>query len=340
MGLDNKNVENYIELDISPEILSQEIKHNDETINFVKKSRENIENILDKKDRRKLIIVGPCSVHKKEEFLEYAKKLSLLNEKVKDKFLILIRAYFEKPRTIVGWKGLIYDPNLDDTNDIVKGLKKTREILLEVTKLKLPIATEFLGTLIPQYISDFISYAAIGARTTESQVHRELASGLSMPIGFKNSTYGDVGVAVNGAKSAMNKHNFLGVNFDGKISIVKTLGNKYSHVILRGGKVPNYSNEMIEHTTQLMKKANVNESIVIDCSHANSGKKHENQIKVFNEVIHQMKDNEDIVGLMIESYLKEGNQDVNEGKYGVSVTDECISFETTEKIILNALQLL
>ena len=309
---------------------------------FISKSRREIEAILDKKDKRKIIIVGPCSIHDTQTCLEYAKKIKSLSEEVSDQLLIVMRTYFEKPRTIIGWTGLIYDPHLDESYRIGDGLRMARRFLKDMTELKLPCGTEFVGSIVPQYIADMISWAAIGARTTESQVHRQLASGLSMPVGFKNSTSGDISVAVDAAKSARYSHKFLGMDIYGNACAVETKGNKYSHVVLRGGNgVPNCKPELVLQTSQLLDKAEISRNIIIDCSHGNSDKKYEKQEEVAYAVIQQIIDgNRDISGIMLESYVNEGKQPFPKTleerrnlKKGVSITDGCISLETTERVI-------
>lgn len=308
----------------------------------VLKYRREIEHILDFQDSRKFIVVGPCSIHDIKAAKEYAEKLKKLAEQVKDKLLLIMRVYFEKPRTTVGWKGLINDPNMDDSFNIEKGLLLARELLLQFAEMGLPTATEALDPIVPQYISELISWSAIGARTTESQTHREMASGLSMPVGFKNGTDGNIDVALNAIHSSKMPHNFLGINQKGQVSVFKTKGNAYGHVILRGGNgSPNYDRESIQKVEENLKKANLPPRIVIDCSHGNSNKDYKLQGKVFQDVIQQiLSGNTSIVGLMLESHLQEGNQSLTGSKkdlkYGVSVTDKCISWQETEEIIMAA----
>lgn len=303
--------------------------------------RQELEQILDFQDRRKFIVVGPCSIHDPKAALEYAEKLRGLAERVKDKLLLIMRVYFEKPRTTVGWKGLINDPDMDDSFQVENGLLIARSLLLKITELGLPTATEALDPIIPQYISELITWSAIGARTTESQTHREMASGLSMPVGFKNGTDGNILVALNALQSAKNPHNFLGINQKGQVSVFQTRGNAYGHVILRGGSQPNFDGENVKLVEQKLKEANLPPRIVIDCSHGNTNKDYKLQGVVFENVIQQiLAGNTSIVGMMLESNLYEGGQAITskreELKYGVSVTDKCISWEETEKIILAA----
>ncbi len=312
----------------------------------VLKSRQELEAILDGKDQRKFLVVGPCSIHDVQAAEDYAKRLKTLAERVKDKLLLVMRVYFEKPRTTVGWKGLINDPDLDDSFHIEKGLIMARELLIKIAELGLPTATEALDPIVPQYISDLISWTAIGARTTESQTHREMASGLSMPVGFKNSTDGSIQVALNALQSAREPHHFLGINEEGQVSIFRTTGNAYGHIILRGGdRKPNFDADSVKLAEEKLKEAQLPCKIVIDCSHGNSKKNHKLQGSVFENVIQQILDgNTSIVGMMLESNLYEGNQPIpsnrEELKYGVSVTDKCINWEETEKIVLTAHEML
>jgi 3-deoxy-7-phosphoheptulonate synthase len=304
--------------------------------------RQEIENILDFKDSRKFIVVGPCSIHHPQAAIEYAQKLKKLSDRVQDKLLLIMRVYFEKPRTTIGWKGLINDPDMDDSFNIEKGLLTARRLLLQIVELGLPAATEALDPIVPQYISELIAWSAIGARTTESQTHREMASGLSMPVGFKNGTDGNIQVALNAIESALSSHHFLGINQKGQVSVFKTKGNSYGHIILRGGNGrPNYDAENVSLVEKKLKEANVPPRIVIDCSHGNSNKDYKLQASVFKNAIQQIADgNTSIVGLMLESNLYEGGQAIpdnrEELKYGVSVTDKCIGWQETEEIILDA----
>lgn len=324
---------------ISPHALKQELPMTERANRTVVAGREAVQNILDKKDSRLLVITGPCSIHDVNAAKEYAKKLAILAEELKDKFCIMMRVYFEKPRTTIGWKGFINDPHLDDSYDMEYGLRAARQLLIEITGMGLPAATEFLDPITPQYIADLVSWAAVGARTIESQTHREMASGLSMPVGFKNGTDGRLQVAIDAMSSAMHAHNFLGIDQDGKTSIIQTTGNPYGHVVLRGGSSrPNYEPESIKEAAEKLEKAGLPPVLMVDCSHANSGKKHERQEIVWQSIIEQHASGcPNIIGMMVESNLAEGNQpipkDLSQLRYGVSVTDECISWETTERIL-------
>lgn len=309
--------------------------------NTILKFRQEIEHILDFQDRRKFIVVGPCSIHDPKAAIEYGEKLLDLAKKVEDKLLLIMRVYFEKPRTTVGWKGLINDPEMDDSFNVEKGILIARSLLLKLTELGLPTATEALDPIIPQYISELVSWSAIGARTTESQTHREMASGLSMPVGFKNGTDGNIQVAVNALKSARTPHNFLGINQKGQVSVFQTRGNAHGHVILRGGTQPNFDAENIKLVEEQLKSAKLSPRIVVDCSHGNTNKDYRLQSMVFENIIQQILDgNSSIVGMMLESNLYEGSQTITGNredlKYGVSVTDKCINWEETERIILAA----
>ncbi len=300
--------------------------------------RQTINNIMNRKDKRFLIIVGPCSIHSPNEAIEYASRLASLSKVVQDKMMLIMRVYFEKPRTTTGWKGLIYDPDLNESYNMAKGLYSARELLLKIDEIGLPTATEILDPVTAQYITDLISWAAIGARTTESQTHRQLASGLSMPVGFKNTTDGSIKTAIEAIQSAMHKHAFLGLLEDGRSGIFHTKGNKYSHIVLRGGSNgPNYSSEFVAYTRELLKKLNITPNIIIDCSHANSNKEALKQKTVLLDVIKQKKAGEQsIIGVMLESNLLFGKQTVKEGekpKCGISITDECLGWEETEKLL-------
>lgn len=292
------------------------------------------------KQRRLVVIVGPCSIHDTEAGLDYAQRLAKLSQQVEDHILIVMRVYFEKPRTTVGWKGLINDPHMDGSNDIATGLRRARELLLAINKLGLACATEFLDPIVPQYLSDLVSWAAIGARTTESQTHREMTSGLSMPVGFKNATDGSLEVAANAIISARSSHAFLGIDLDGRTSIVKTMGNADVHIILRGGvSGTNYSPEAIATAKQEIRYEAPNRNVMIDCSHGNSNKDYRNQALVFTEVFEQYIKNEAaLLGVMLESFLLAGQQSIHSDQltYGQSITDGCIDWETTEELLLNA----
>tara|TARA_R110001592_G_scaffold88520_3_gene260705 strand:+ start:11084 stop:12148 length:1065 start_codon:yes stop_codon:yes gene_type:complete len=336
--LDNVNIASQ-ELLITPEQLKTEIPLTEAAIKTVTHGRETINNILDRKDHRLFIVIGPCSIHDIKAAKEYALKLKALAEEVSDTLYLVMRVYFEKPRTTVGWKGLINDPHLDDSFDIQQGLHIGRQLLIDISEIGLPTATEALDPISPQYIQDTISWSAIGARTTESQTHREMSSGLSVAIGFKNGTDGGLGVAMNALNSVSHPHSFLGINREGQVSIIRTKGNPYSHVVLRGGGgKPNYDSVNVALCEQELEKSGLNKNIMIDCSHANSNKDANLQPLVMHDVSNQILDgNKSIIGLMVESNLNFGNQsipaDLSQLKYGVSVTDACIDWATTEKSI-------
>jgi 3-deoxy-7-phosphoheptulonate synthase len=327
-----------------PRQLKAEFPITTECNRIVVEGRETVQRILRGEDPRMLVVVGPCSIHDTKGALEYAQKLAALNEELKDELYIIMRVYFEKPRTTVGWKGLINDPALDDSYDIQTGLKVARKLLLDIIDLGLPTATEFLDPIVPQYIDDLVSWAAIGARTTESQTHREMASGLSMPVGYKNGTDGSLQIALDAMQSARAPHSFLGIDQDGITAIVRTKGNPVGHVVLRGGhKQTNYDPQSISASLAALEKAGQNPVLMVDCSHANSNKQFAKQEEVAQDVIAQRAaGNTALIGLMIESNLHEGNQpltaDLSALKYGVSVTDACVSWETTERILRSAAQ--
>lgn len=326
----------------TPEELISEYQKSEEQAEFITKSRQEIHKIIFGSDKRLLVVIGPCSIHDTKAGLEYAKRLAALSEKVQDRICLVMRVYFEKPRTSLGWKGLIMDPDLDGSENLHKGLRVAREFLREVIDLGLPTATELLDPITPQYIADLVSWAAIGARTTESQTHRQMASGLSMPLGFKNGMDGTVGVAVNAIKAASGSQTFLGINTQGIASAVTTRGNPNCHVVLRGGSGgPNYDAENIAKTKADLLKASLIPAIMVDCSHGNSNKDPERQPVVFDEIMKQIEaGNDSIIGVMLESNLKAGNQKFPAPKeslqYGVSITDGCIDWETTEASILAA----
>ena len=303
--------------------------------------RLEVERILDGQDSRMLMIVGPCSIHDPKAGLEYAGRLARVAEGVSDRILIAMRAYFEKPRTTVGWKGYVNDPSLNGTFDMKTGMAKAREFLVEVCKIGLPVATEFLEPFTPQYLGDLVSWGAIGARTTESQTHRLMASGLSMPIGFKNGTGGTVQIAVDGIVAARSEHAFLGIDDNGVASIVRTTGNPAGHLVLRGGATgPNYDTESVASAQHMLQASGLEPNLIVDCSHGNSEKDHTRQPVVFKDLIQQRASNEGIAGLMLESHLSEGNQslgnDPSKLEYGVSITDACISWEQTDELIRDA----
>ncbi|RUA06327.1 MAG: 3-deoxy-7-phosphoheptulonate synthase [Gammaproteobacteria bacterium] len=305
---------------------------------FIVEARQTIADIMKGKDKRLLVVVGPCSIHDTTAAIEYAEKLAKLRNELKDDLFIVMRVYFEKPRTTVGWKGLIYDPDLDSSNHMEKGFDLARKLLLDLAKLRLPTATEYLDLITPQYISDLISWGAIGARTTESQTHRELASGLSCPVGFKNGTDGGVQVAIDAVTSASSSHMFWSINKKGLINRYTTSGNPNCHVILRGGKsATNFDSKSVKVAAQQLAVANLPQQLMVDFSHANSEKKFKNQIKVGDDIAKQISEgSKQISGVMIESHLNEGNQSVGPLKsleYGVSITDACIDWNDTEKLL-------
>lgn len=325
---------------ITPAEIKKILPVPDTVLNHVILSREVVKNILDGRDDRIFLVVGPCSIHDPKAALEYAEKLKKLSDQVADKLVLIMRVYFEKPRTTVGWKGLINDPRMDDSFHIEEGLKIARELLIQFNQMGLPCATEALDPISPQYLAELITWSAIGARTTESQTHREMASGLSMPVGFKNGTDGGIQVALNALKSAQSPHHFLGINQDGKISKFSTRGNPYGHLVLRGGSgKSNYDEASIQNCLEQLKKENLRQKIVVDCSHDNSNKDHLKQPAVFENCLSQIaQGNKAIVGFMVESNLFAGSQsipnDLTQLKYGVSVTDKCVDWEMTETMIL------
>ncbi|MEZ9630820.1 3-deoxy-7-phosphoheptulonate synthase AroG [Vibrio breoganii] len=300
-------------------------------------SRKAIHDILNDQDDRLLVIVGPCSIHDTEAALEYGKRLKVLRDELGDRLEVVMRVYFEKPRTTVGWKGLINDPYMNDTFKLNDGLRMARKLLLDLTDIGLPTAGEFLDMITPQYVGDLISWGAIGARTTESQVHRELASGVSCPVGFKNGTDGNIKIASDAIRSAEASHHFLSVTKYGHSAIVETGGNPDCHIILRGGKEPNYSAEHVTDVKQQLEASKLRQKVMIDFSHANSSKQYQRQINVSDDVSAQLANGEQaIFGVMIESHLVEGRQDLVDGKaptYGQSITDACIGWEDTEKVL-------
>ena len=304
---------------------------NDEISKLVFGTRNEISQILHDKDDRIFVVVGPCSIHDPQSAIEYAEKLSIENENYSENLLIIMRVYFEKPRTTVGWKGLINDPDINETYNIAKGVEMARKLLIEIAELGLPAGTEFLDPISPQYVTDIISWGAIGARTAESQIHRELASGLSCPIGIKNGTDGGLKAAIDGIQAANHSHVFLGATKEADIAMLKTAGNNDTHIILRGGKVPNFDKESVENTLTALKEAEVNESVMIDASHGNSQKKFKQQIPVIESISEQISNgNKNIKGVMIESHLNEGNQKITENlNYGQSITDACMGWDDT-----------
>ncbi|QTA81489.1 Phospho-2-dehydro-3-deoxyheptonate aldolase, Tyr-sensitive [Desulfonema limicola] len=333
-------VEKFIPL-IPPVELKHELPVSEKAAQTVLASREIIENILEKKDKRLMVVTGPCSIHDEKAAIEYAEKLKKLSAEVDETMYLVMRVYFEKPRTTIGWKGLINDPYMDGSCDIVAGLRKARKLLIDITEIGVPTGTEMLDPITPQYIAGLISWSAIGARTTESQTHREMASGLSMPVGFKNCTDGGLSTAINAMIAAISPQSFLGIDQEGRSCIVKTKGNPGAHIVLRGGQRPNYDSVSVADAVSQLKAKNLPQSIVVDCSHANSRKKFQGQAVAWQDVINQILDgNDSIIGMMLESSLFEGSQkntgDLSTMKYGVSITDECISWETTQQLILSA----
>ena len=304
-------------------------------------SRNALVSILDRKDKRLIVVVGPCSIHDIDAAKDYASRLKHLSDDLSDVFHVLMRVYFEKPRTTVGWKGLINDPNIDDTFQIDKGVHIARSLLIHLNEIGIPVATEALDPIMPQYLGDLISWTAIGARTAESQTHREIASGLSTPVGFKNGTDGSLSVAINAIKSARDSHHFLGLNDSGQVTVYKTKGNRYSHVVLRGGPEPNFDKKSIALCEKKLKAEGLPPRIMIDCSHGNSNKDFNLQPMVAHSSIDQVLDyNHSIIGFMLESNIEDGNQqipeDLSELKYGVSLTDACMNWETTEALLTEA----
>lgn len=326
-----------IESLVSPAQLAEQIPLSQKTADFIIDSRQTIENIINGKDDRLLVIIGPCSIHDPKAAIDYANSLKQLHDKFEDDLFIVMRVYFEKPRTTVGWKGLISDPDLDKSFKVAKGLNLARQLLIEINDIGLPTGTEFLDMVTGQYISDLISWGAIGARTTESQVHRELASALSCPVGFKNGTDGNVKIASDAIKAASVAHVLYSPDKNGQMCIYQTHGNPFAHIILRGGKEPNYHAVDIANACNLLRKNNLPERVMIDCSHGNSYKDHTRQVEVSNALIEQISQgNSTVFGVMIESFIVAGNQSVVEGKaltYGQSITDACIDLTTSEEML-------
>ena len=337
--LENVNVESQ-DILITPDRLKEDIPLTELAAQTVMSGRDTINNILDRKDHRIFVVIGPCSIHDVDAAKEYARKLKALSDQVDDTIYLVMRVYFEKPRTTVGWKGLINDPHLNDSFEIEEGLHIGRQLLVDINEIGLPTATEALDPISPQYLQDTIAWSAIGARTTESQTHREMSSGLSVAIGFKNGTDGGLDVAINALKSVSHPHSFLGINREGQVSVVRTKGNPYGHVVLRGGGgKPNYDSVSVAVCEQALDKAGLAKNIMIDCSHANSNKDPALQPLVMQDAANQiLEGNKSIIGLMVESNLNWGSQsipkDLSELQYGVSVTDACIDWEATEKAIL------
>ncbi|MCC4832306.1 MULTISPECIES: 3-deoxy-7-phosphoheptulonate synthase [Shewanella] len=327
---------------ISPAQLASEYPLTQDAADYLVEQRREVEAIIAGEDQRLLVIIGPCSIHDTEAALDYAQRLAALHHELKDDLCIVMRVYFEKPRTIVGWKGLISDPDLDGSFSPNKGLRMARHLLQQITELKLPIATEFLDMVNGQYIADLITWGAIGARTTESQIHREMASALSCPVGFKNGTDGNINIAVDAVRAAQVPHIFYSPDKDGAMAVYRTHGNPYGHIILRGGKKPNYSAEDVEIVRSQLETVGVTQRIVVDFSHGNSEKKHKNQLNVADSIMEQMRSGSTAVaGIMAESFMIEGNQKVVEDQpltYGQSITDACLHWEDSEKLLRDLAQ--
>jgi 3-deoxy-7-phosphoheptulonate synthase len=334
----NLHVKQAVRL-LTPNSLKAQLPASEAANRTVVTSRQNVTRILEQKDSRLLVVAGPCSIHDVQGALEYGTRLTALRQELAGQMEIVMRVYFEKPRTTIGWKGLINDPHLDGTYDIEAGLKKARRLLLDLTEMGMPAATEFLDPIIPQYTADLITWAAVGARTTESQTHREMASGLSMPVGFKNGTDGSLQIALDAMQSARAPHSFLGIDQEGITSIIRTTGNPDGHVVLRGGHARgNYDPQSIREAETKLEQAALPAVLMVDCSHANSGKQHARQEEVWRSVIGQRAGGtRSLIGVMLESYLNEGNQpfpkDRTELKYGISITDACLGWEATERLL-------
>jgi 3-deoxy-7-phosphoheptulonate synthase len=338
---ENLNIEAFDAMP-TPEEIHSRLPLSESAAQSVVAGRRTLGRILDREDKRIFVVVGPCSIHDPVAGLDYARRLKALADEVADTLVLVMRVYFEKPRTATGWKGYINDPRMDDSFHIEEGMQKAREFLLAVNELGLPAATEALDPIAPQYLGDLIAWTAIGARTSESQTHREMSSGLSTPVGFKNGTDGSVDAATNAIISAASPHSFLGINMQGRSCVVRTRGNRHGHLVLRGGGGrPNYDTVSVSMAEAALKKARLPENIVVDCSHANSYKKPELQPLVMQDCVNQIRlGNRSIVGLMIESFIEAGNQpipqDLTQLKYGCSVTDACVDWPTTEKMIREA----
>ena len=331
-ALENLNVLSQLTL-LPPSQLHDDIPASARATQTVSAARRTMASILAGGDRRLFVVVGPCSIHDPVAAMEYAQRLKVLADELADQLFIVMRVYFEKPRTTVGWKGLINDPHMDDSFCIDEGLHVARRLLVDLNDLGLPCGTEALDPITPQYLGDLIAWSAIGARTTESQTHRELASGLSSPVGFKNGTDGNLDVALNAMLSAAQPHAFLGINGDGQVAVTQTRGNAFGHLILRGGIVPNYDSVAVSEAESALQTSKLPVNIVVDCSHANSRKNHALQTLVLKDVVHQIVDgNSSIKGVMLESNLFEGNQKLGNAKdlrYGVSITDACLGWDST-----------
>ncbi|HVA83360.1 MAG TPA: 3-deoxy-7-phosphoheptulonate synthase [Candidatus Binataceae bacterium] len=330
---------------VAPRLLKERLAIDERIARTVVEARQTVRRIIRGEDSRLMCIVGPCSIHDPAAALDYAGRLARLRAQVEERLFIVMRVYFEKPRTTVGWKGMINDPHLDDSCDMHEGLFRARRLLLEINALGLPAGTEMLDPITPQYIADLVSWTAIGARTTESQTHREMASGLSMPVGFKNSTEGNLQVAVNAIESARRPHSFIGITQEGMTAIVRTAGNPDTHVVLRGGRTPNYDAVSIGECCGILRKAGLEPRVMVDCSHAQTGKDYRKQPEVFAALCEQVRAGSPaIMGVMLESFINAGNQplmaDRSQLKYGVSITDPCIDWPATERCLLEAAQAL
>jgi len=334
---DNLNIKQFKPL-TAPEKLKADFPETEAAAHLVAKSRRQVERILRRDDKRRIMIVGPCSLHDEEATLDYARRLLKAQKGCSEQVLLIMRAYFEKPRTTLGWKGMLYDPHLDGSYDLDLGIRKSRKLLCEIAEIGVPCATEFLDPIVPQYLADLITWAAIGARTTESQIHRQMASGLSMPIGFKNATDGNIAVAMDAIKAASNPHSFLGIDRNGQVIVAETKGNKYGHLVMRGGtNGPNYSSEYVAFAEVLLSKAHLANGLIVDCSHANSHKTYKRQRQALFDIADQIQlGDTSIVGVMLESFIKEGRQSIGAAgglKYGTSLTDSCVGWDETEELI-------
>ncbi len=330
---------------IAPRALKEELALTEDLAQWVAASRQTICRIISGEDPRLMCMVGPCSIHDPDAAVDYAQRLARLAPRVADRMLVVMRVYFDKPRTTTGWKGLINDPHMDDSCDMQQGLRIARRLLIEINSMGLPAATEVLDPITPQYIADLISWAAIGARTTESQTHREMASGLSMPVGFKNRTDGDLKTAINAIESARGPHSFIGIDQDGLTAIIRTTGNPLTHVVLRGGATPNYDAASIGECERMLTAAKLAPRVMVDCSHAQTSKDYTKQPAVLRALIEQIgAGNRSIMGVMLESNIEAGNQKLSNDRsalrYGVSITDPCIDWPTTERCLLEAAEML
>lgn len=335
---DNLKIETYAPL-TPPDAVKAELPLSDRAADTVVAARAGLESILSHRDPRLIAIVGPCSIHSRPDALAFAQRLHRLNDELGERLLILMRLYFEKPRTTIGWKGILYDPALNHSYDIEAGLRMARRILLDVNEMGIPAATEILEPVVPQYLTDLVAWASIGARTTESQTHRQMASGLSMPVGFKNATDGALRTAVDGIRTALSPHTFIGITGEGKVGIFRTRGNPSGHLILRGGTSgPNYGSEYIAFARELMRKASLVPNVIVDCSHANSGRDPQRQLEVLRDVLAQLRRGDPTIrGFMLESNLLAGRQDIPDDRSrlqgGVSITDPCLGWDDTEKAL-------